>query len=353
MYLTVYYRLLHTRPRFILLVVTIVTLVACATSPRLTVLQGQKMGTSFQVKIVSSHLSDQRTFELRLSVERVLDDVDRKMSTYRDDSEVSRFNKLRNDEPLLVSNETFEVFRHARSISEETKGAFDITVEPLVDAWGFGPGGAISRRSKRSLPTENEIDAIRSHLGWQLIDLDEEEITLSKRNSSVKCDLSAIAKGYAVDRVADTLNDMGIDDYLGGEIRASGSNEEGVSWRVAVERPQSVTRQSHRLLPLRNLALATSGNYRNFYEQDGRRYSHTIDPRTGRPVRDRLASVSVLDTLCVRADAYATALMVLGEVEGFRFAVGNNLMAMFLIRDESGVLIEKTTPMFDEKFETR
>lgn len=356
MYLTVYHRLLYARLRSIVLAVTTVILVACTSSPRLTVLQGQKMGTSFQVKIVSSHLSDQRIFELHLAVEGVFDAIDRKMSTYRDDSEVSRFNKLRNDEPLLVSSETFEVFRHAREISEETDGAFDITVGPLVDAWGFGAGGVTSRGSEKSLPTENEIDAIRPHLGWQLIDLDEEEITLSKRNSSVRCDLSAIAKGYAVDRVADTLNSMGIEDYLvelGGEVRTSGSNEEGASWRIAIERPQSVTRQLHRLLPLRNLALATSGDYRNFYEKDGLRYSHTIDPRTGRPVRDRLASVSVLDTLCVRADAYATALMVLGEVEGFRFAVDNNLMAIFLIREKSGVLIEKTTPMFDEKFEAR
>ena len=314
------------------------------------------MGTSYQVKVASSHLSEQRIFELRLAVEGVLDTVDRKMSTYRDDSEVSRFNELRSNEPLLVSSETFEVFRHARAISEETEGAFDITVGPLVDVWGFGPEGITSEVSKKSLPTENEIDAIRSHLGWQLIDLDEREITLSKRDPSVRCDLSAIAKGYAVDRIADALDGMGIDDYLvelGGEIRTSGSNEEGTSWRIAIERPQSVSRQPHRLLPLRNLALATSGDYRNFYEKDGLRYSHTIDPRTGHPVRDRLASVSVIDTLCVRADAYATALMVLGEVEGFRFAVSNNLMAMFLIRDESGGLIEKTTPMFDEKFETR
>ena len=275
------------------------------------------------------------------------------MSTYRNDSEVSRFNELSDEELLTVSSETFDVFKHARAVSEATRGAFDITVGSLVDAWGFGADSSRSGHLEVPMPTEDEVITIRSQLGWQFVHLDEEASTISKGRPFLRCDLSAIAKGYAVDRAANVLGSMGIDDYLvelGGEIRTSGLNEQGESWVVAIERPLFSGREPHRLLRLENSALATSGDYRKFYEKDGRRYSHTIDPRTGRPVIHSLASVSVVEALCVRADAYATALMVLGEVEGFRFAVDHGLAALFLIRNEKGNLEEKTTPMFDALF---
>ena len=301
----------------------------------------------------SLNLSDQRLFELRLAVETAFDDVDRKMSTYREDSELSRFNELASAQPFPVSAETFAVFRHARAISKATGGAFDITVGPLVAAWGFGAGGIDPISEEASIPTESEIEALRSRLGRHMIELNEEASTIAKRVPGVRCDLSAIAKGYAVDRAADALAAMGFKNYLvelGGEIRTAGRNEEGTPWHIAIERPQAAGREPHRLLPLEKMALATSGDYRNFYEKDGRRYSHTIDPRTGRPVNHRLASVSVFDALCVRADGYATALMVLGEDEGFHFAVENNLAALFLVRDGTGGFAEKTTPAFEESF---
>ena len=326
---------------------------ACyAPSPELYVFQGPKMGTSYQVKVAAQNLSDQRVFELRVAIEAAFEEVDRKMSTYRPDSELSRFNALNSDEPFPVSAETLEVFRHARAISKATAGAFDITVGPLVALWGFGAGFDLDSE-EASIPTEGEIEAVGLHLGWKLIEGDEKASTIRKRDPVVRCDLSAIAKGYAVDRVGDALGDMGFESYLvelGGEIRTAGRNEQGAPWRVAIERPQSTGREPYRLLPLENLALATSGDYRNFYEKDGRRYSHIIDPRTGRPVSHRLASASVFDALCVRADGYATALMVLGEVEGFRFAGENGLAALFLVRDGAGGFEEKRTPAFEERF---
>ena len=336
----------------VLLVAAALTL-GCAPAPDIYSFQGRKMGTAFSVKVAAPNLSDQRLFELRLAVETAFDDVDRKMSTYRADSELSRFNALATEAPFPISVETLEVFRHARSISEATGGAFDITVGPLVAAWGFGAGGFDPAAAEATIPSEHEIEAIHSRIGWELIELDEQASTLRKRQAEANCDLSAIAKGYAVDQAADALAAMGFENYLielGGEIRTAGRNERGTPWRIAIERPLVEGREPHRLLPLGDMALATSGDYRNFHEKDGRRYSHTIDPRSGRPVSHRLASVSVFDALCVRADGYATALMVLGEDEGFRFAVENNLAALFLVRDGAGGLEEKTTPAFEELF---
>ena len=203
------------------------------------------------------------------------------------------------------------------------------------------------------MPTESEIEAVRLHLGWKLIEWNERTSTIRKRDPVVRCDLSAIAKGYAVDQAADALGAMGFENYLvelGGEIRTAGRNEQSALWRIAIESPQATGREPYRLLLLEDMALATSGDYRNFYEKDGRRYSHTIDPRTGQPVNHQLASVSVFDALCIEADGYATALMVLGEVEGFRFAVENGLAALFLARDGLGGFKEKTTPAFEERF---
>ena len=349
-------RPLRAAQSFLVLFSTAWILSSCSSPTELYVFEGRKMGTSYQVKVADRNLSEQRVFELRMAVEAVFDAVDREMSTYRPDSELVRFNEFESDEPFSVSAETLEVFRHALAVSAITGGAFDITVGPLVAAWGFGAEGSQLGFPGAPLPTPSEIEAIRSRLGWGLIELNEQASTIAKRDPAVRCDLSAVAKGYAVDLAADKLGGMGFQNYLvelGGEIRTAGRKEEAAPWRVAIERPQTAGRETHRLLPLEDLALATSGDYRNFYQKDGRRYSHAIDPRSGRPVNHRLASVSVFDKLCVRADAYATALMVLGEVEGFRFAGEHGLAALFLVRDGGDGLTERTTPAFGELFHRR
>lgn len=306
------------------------------------------MGTTYTVKVISPQLNDQRLFEIRQAIESELEIVDSKMSTYRADSELSRFNESRATEPFTVSRETFEVFQRAQEISSKTGGAFDITVGPLVNAWGFGPGAEAPQS-----PGEDDLAEIRRHVGWRKIELDPAAVTIRKLEPEVECDLSAIAKGYAADRVSSALSKLGLSDHMveiGGDVRTSGRNQQGIPWQIAVERPEEGKRALHRLVALQDAALATSGDYRNFYEQDGVRYSHTIDPSTGSPVRHRLASVSVMDALCVVADGYATALMVLGESEGYNLAVEQNLAALFLVRDADGTFIEKTTPAFDARF---
>ena len=312
------------------------------------------MGTTFSVKIAGLELTAERAAQLRGAVEAELHSVDAKMSTYRATSELSRFNAFSGTEPFGISSETFEVFRHARQISAETRGAFDPTVGPLVKLWGFGPGGRAASVSPSSIPAPDEIERLRLQIGWDKITLDEAALMVSKLEPALACDLSAIAKGYAVDRVSDALSQLGAAEHMveiGGEVRTRGKNEQGSVWRIGIERPQDGASAIERLLPLQDAALATSGDYRNFFEKQGVRYSHTIDPRTGMPVRHHLASVSVVDALCVRADGYATALMVMGEAAGYRFAEENELAAFFLIRDGQGRFTTKASPAFEARLD--
>jgi thiamine biosynthesis lipoprotein len=306
------------------------------------------MGTTFAVKVVTQGLSEDQQEEIQRAIESELEMVNAKMSNYLPSSELSRFNRRRDTAPFALSAETIEVLAEAARISEATGGAFDITVGPLVDAWGFGPS-----KWEQTAPSDDELRRLRDQLGWNRIKVDAAESRVRKLNPEIECDLSAIAKGYAVDRVSEALRAAGYGNHmveLGGEIRTAGKAAESRRWRIAVERPLSAQRGIQRVLPLGDVAMATSGDYRNFYERDGVRLSHTIDPRTGRPVLHRLASVSVIDASCMRADGYATALMVMGDKEGPRFAAEQGLAALFLIRGEGSELVEQTTPAFETLF---
>ena len=266
------------------------------------------------------------------------------MSTYRPESEISRFNRARSTDPFPVSADTLAVLRHAREISELTGGAFDVTVGPLVDAWGFGPAG-----EPAAPPTEGDIERLRRQVGFRKLRIDHAASSIRKLVPGLSCDLSALAKGYAVDRVADRLHAEGIDSYLievGGEVRAGGLSPRGDAWRVGIEQPGPGPPAVQRLVRLRDRALATSGDYRNYYEVGGRRISHTIDPRSGRPIDHRLASVSVVAPLGVRADAIATALGVLGPDAGYELAAAQGWAALLIVRRGDGTLHERETPAF-------
>ena len=313
-------------------------------APAVHVFEGPTMGTTFAVRVVAGDLDDERAAGLRRAVERTLAGVDERMSTYRPESEVSRFNRARTTDPFPVSADTLAVLRHALEISELSGGAFDVTVGPLVDAWGFGPAG-----EPAALPAGRDIDRLRRRVGFRHLRIDPAASSIRKLVPALSCDLSALAKGYAVDRVADRLHAEGIDSYLvevGGEVRAAGRSPRGDAWRVGIERPAPGPPAVQRLVPLRDRALATSGDYRNYYEVDGRRVSHTIDPRSGRPVDHGLASVSVVEPLCVRADAIATALGVLGPDAGYELAVAQGWAALLIVRRGDGTLHERETPAF-------
>jgi thiamine biosynthesis lipoprotein len=309
------------------------------------------MGTTYTVKVVTQGPPGSSPTpaeeEVQRTIEERLAEVDEKMSTYRPSSELSRFNSSRATEPFPVSAETLEVFAEAQRVSAATGGAFDITVGPLVNLWGFGPAA-----KPATIPPDEEIERLKPQIGWGKIEVDTARSTIRKWEPEMYCDLSAIAKGYAVDRVAEGLSALGFADYMvevGGEVRTRGRNAAREPWRIAIERPDTTRRAFQEIVPLSDLAMATSGDYRNFYEQDGVRFSHTIDPRTGRPIQHRLASVSVVDPLCMRADGYATALMVLGENEGFELAKDQGLAALFLVRT-GDQFDEKATPAFKTLF---
>lgn len=300
------------------------------------------MGAAWSAKILAEDLPADRQEALRDALSEAIEDVNRKMSTYRDDSELSRLNQAETGVAVQLSPETLLVFQEAQTIARMTGGALDVTVGPLVNAWGFGPGEGIPNLAPE------EIDRLRTAVGWDKIAVGSGSV--AKLADGVYCDLSAVAKGYGVDRAAEAIEAAGFEDYMveiGGEVRARGVNQEGRAWRIAVEKPVENDRAIHRILSLRDMAMATSGDYRNYWEEDGVRYSHTIDPQTGRPVRHRLASVTVLEPTCLRADGFATALTVLGEEEGLRIARELELAALFQVRTEDGGFEEITTPAFD------
>lgn len=308
----------------------------------LAAFQGPAMGTVWNAKIAGP-LADGVATRASAAVAAALDGVVGRMSTYLDDSELGRFNRLPGGKTLAVSAETAEVFALARRVSEATAGAFDITVAPAVDAWGFGPA-----RNPR-IPEAAELAAIAPRVDWRAIAVDRESATLAKSRDGVQADLSGIAKGYGVDLAARALEALGVTDYMveaGGEVRVKGRNAEGRPWRIGIERPDAAGQQAMLAVALDGLAMATSGDYRIFFERDGRRYSHEIDPATRAPVTGRLASVTVVAPDCAWADAMATGLFVMGAARGFDFAAQRGIAACFIERGVEGGLADRQTPAF-------
>lgn len=303
------------------------------------------MGTTYSVKFFEALGRDQ-TKALADVIPVTLTRIDALMSTYKPDSELSRFNQHDATTPFPVSEETLAVFAMALEVSRKTDGAFDITVGPIVNAYGFGPDSPVTP------PNDEALAELRKRIGYQQLEVDEDGKTVRKKIPNIYCDLSAIAKGYAVDQVALALEKIGIKNYMvevGGEVRAAGVNDRGIPWRIGIEQPTPGQRGVQRVLPLENMSLATSGDYRNYREVNGVRISHTIDPRTGRPVQHDLVSVSVLHPECAYADAYATALTVLGLDEGLTFATEHRLATLFIVREADGTFSEKATPGFPSK----
>ena len=306
-------------------------LVACSDrQPGALELSGQTMGTTWSVKSISSHEATQ----LQARIDATLDSINNMMSTYLVDSALSMFNANPSTEWQAAPAELVEVVRAARQISELSGGAFDVTVGPLVNLWGFG-----SDPAGRIVPNEQHIQRELERVGYQKLEHRGTPPALRKSVSSLYVDLSAIAKGYGVDRVAELLEAEGIDDFLveiGGEVRSKGVNASGKPWRIAIEKPDGLGRAIYQVVPLRDSSMATSGDYRNFFMDQGQRYSHTIDVRTGKPVDHSLASVTVVAETCMRADGLATALASLGPRAGFDLAERHGIAALFIERTQDG-----------------
>lgn len=291
---------------------------------------GSTMGTTFSVSIALP--SDQAAaFGLEGELIQALARIEQSMSTYIADSELSLFNESASIDWQPVSAELCVAVEETLQLAELTKGAFDITIGPLVNLWGFGPDGVVQEP-----PPEADLNAALEHTGHGKLSSDCINSSLRKSDANLYVDLSAYAKGFAVDTLAEILNQNEVENYLveiGGEIRTQGHNSSGDSWRIAIEKPADKDRSVQTIIEVSNMAMATSGDYRNFFEFENRRYSHTIDPRTGRPVEHQLASVSVVAEQTAWADALATALLVMGPIDGPQFAEQNAISALFLIHD--------------------
>ena len=305
---------------------------------------GPTMGTSFSVK--ASQLPEGvKTYRLESLIQNRLTEINKHMSTYITDSELSLINSSQSTASQFISPDLFEVISTAQEISRLSDGALDITVGPLVNLWGFG----VDKMSYQT-PEAEDIKRALDSTGYDKLVLTSRLKTLSKALPEVSIDLSSLAKGYAVDEVAKLLDKQGVTDYMveiGGELHLKGKNLQGGNWRIAVEKPNAEKRELQRVLSLSDIAMATSGDYRNFFEQGGKRYSHTIDPRTGYPVTHKLASVTVLSDTTMKADAWATALMVLGSEEGYKIAEQQELAVLFIIKTDQG-FVERATPLFSE-----
>lgn len=311
----------------------------------LLTLNGVTMGTFYNVKIVKNGPSAPNLDLLPQGIQKVLDGVNQKMSTYIQDSELSRLNRNRTTEWIPISSELYKVLLYAIKTSKKSNGAFDITVGPLVNLWGFGP----EKDKEHTIPPESEIKKRLANVGYQKLLLRADPPAVKKLNSEIYCDLSAIAKGYGVDKVADYLDSLQVTNYLvevGGEIRARGLNQKQSDWRIGVSSPENPN-DIEKIISVTNRAVATSGDYRNYFEKDGIRYSHTIDPTTGRPITHHLASVTVIHDSCMVADAMATAIDVLGPQKGYELAQKEEL-AVFLIVKEENKFVEKMTPQFSK-----
>ena len=301
------------------------------------VFDGTTMGTTYQIKMVVGYFKS--TSGLKDKIDNRLQAINQSMSTYLPDSEISRFNAIRDTrEKLAVSDDFLQVMLAARDIYEKTGGAWDGTIKPLVNLWGFG-----NTRQAHQVPDEAEIKKQIRWIGFQHIGIYPEGY-LQKKKSTITLDLASIAKGYAVDQVSGLLQTSGMENFLveiGGEVFASGYRKDGTSWRVGINQPSTTasTTDVYQAVSLHNRAMATSGDYRNYFEAGGKRFSHIIDPRTGYPVNNDVVSVSIVADTCMLADGLATAIMVMGLDHGM--ALINSLKEV-----EGFIIVRKTDDVY-------
>jgi len=303
-------------------------------------ISGNTMGTTYNITVITEKDVDEK--RLKGDIDKTLKRVNMEMSTFIDDSEISRFNNTRSLEWIPVSLPFAKVVKKSLEISEKSDGAFDITVGPLIELWGFG------KKEKKKIPSDADIASVSEAIGYKNLKVRLSPPSLKKDKSELKINLSAIAKGYGVDSVADLLSSKGYNNYLveiGGEIR-TGGKKFGKRWRVGIITPDTLN-SFDKVVRLTDISLATSGDYYNYFEKNGKRYSHTIDPKTKRPITHKLASVTVAYKDCMTSDGYATAIDVLGPEKGYEFAVKENLAVYMIIRGKDGFIV-KMTPSFKE-----
>ncbi|WP_218048859.1 FAD:protein FMN transferase [Curvivirga aplysinae] len=320
---------LITRRNFLLLSAAAIAIAGCQAEPKVLKLTGPAMGTSYSIIAIdkSGTLTEA---DIRDSIETELKKVNDHLSNWDPNSEISRFNKSPSTETISVSPMLAEVMQAAQEIHVASEGQFDVTLGPLIDLWGFG-----AKDRELQTPTDLEIaEALKISNQSQNLSITDQ--TLQKHLPDTSIYLSAIGKGYGVDVLARKLAELGIKDYMveiGGDLYTAGKNPQGQPWKIGVETPNALDRSTHQVVDLSNLGMATSGDYRNYFEKDGQRYSHILDAQTGRPITHRTASVTVLAENAMLADGWATAMLVLGRERGLKIANQLDMAVLFIERD--------------------
>lgn len=305
---------------------------------------GRTMGTTYSVKYIDADGRGPAEAGVKDLIDTRLHAINGLMSTYEADSEISRFNAAQPGRWFPLSVETLAVLELSHEISALSGGSFDVTVGPLVELWGFG-----ATASSRTVPDADQLAAARAVVGHDRVTLEGGAV---RTEAGLRLDFSSIAKGYAVDELASLMREQGSRDHLveiGGEMFAAGLNGDGVPWRIAIETPEALARRPYVVMAISDAAVATSGDYRNYFEQDGRRYSHTIDPVTGMPVSHDVASVTVVEGSSARADALATALNVMGPEAGMMLAREHDLAVLFIIKTDDG-FSDRYSPAMEQYF---
>lgn len=330
--------------RAVVVVTALLALAACGDQRQQITINGSTMGTYYSIKIINQD-GLPTTKVIQQEIDRRLELVNDQMSTYRPQSELSLFNQSPANKPFLVSAATAKVITEALRISNVSHGAYDVTVGPVVNLWSFGP-----EARPESIPTDKDVTTRLSEVGYQHLQVLAGN-QLVKDEAKLYVDLSSIAKGYGVDVVADYLkDDLHVKNFMvdvGGELRLQGKNQANVLWRIAVEKPVENERAVQEILQVGNMAIATSGDYRNYFDENGVRYSHLINPKTGRPIDNHVVSVTVIASSCMTADAYATTFSVMGEDESIALANQENIPVMLIVKTKDG-FIEYKSKTFEQ-----
>ena len=326
----------HLKTAF--LIFFILLFVGCGFQKQVS-LSGKTMGTTYHITVVTGFLKN--TKALKDKIDMRLDEINKSMSTYRKDSEISRFNALKQTgEKFYISNDFFNVMTVAQNLYKLTGGAWDGTIEPLVNIWGFG----YSEHKKR-IPSKLEIDALLADIGFNNIEISANRY-LVKRKAFISLDFASIAKGYGVDQIAALIRTNQIKNFLveiGGEVFAAGFRKDGKNWKIGINRPEKNTPfdQVYKVLYLQDKGFATSGDYRNYFECEGKRFSHILDPRNGYPINNGVVSVSIVADTCTFADGLATAIMVLGHKKGLELVNSlDNTECLIVVRADDGTLTD-------------
>ncbi|EKT4467295.1 FAD:protein FMN transferase [Pseudomonas putida] len=319
---------------------------ACDPVPTLERLGGPTMGSSYSIQYVRDP-GGPSPMEVREAVDATLGDIDEHYSIYRGDSTVSRFNQLPANRCLALPADMLALVGFGQHLAEQSEGAFDLTVEPLLDLWGFGP-----QARQAQVPDPLQLAQARQRVGYRHLRIEGGALC---KDAPVELDFNSIAAGHAVDLIAERLQAMGVSHFLveaTGELKAVGNKPDGSPWRVALELPREDRQVARQVIAVDGLAVSTSGDYRHYFEDNGRRYSHTFDARLGRPVEHDLAAVTVLDASALQADGYSTLLLILGAKQGWDFAMAHGIAAVLVTRAEGG-FVSRATPAFEQALKGR